>query len=161
MVGYRDGPTFGDGGSDQQKLELANRPEGLRPPPQRIGRKTAGRHGVDRALIRQQRAGLFGVALCRDDHRGHGRLGLTVHVHRPVEQLDGLHALRYQAQKRQLDIARAQHRAGLGVLIAGRRLVERVVAGQQRAYLALQLLMRRPADPLRGARPCQIAGLNH
>ena len=64
-------------------------------------------------------------------------------------------------RKRQLDVARAQHGPGLGVLKAGRRLVERVVGGQQRAHLALQFLVRRAADPLRAARACQIAELNH
>ena len=161
MVGDRDGPALGDGGGDQQELELAQRPEGLRPAPQRVGRKAAGRHRVDRALVGQQRTGLPGSQLGRDDHGGHRRLGLAVHVHRPVEQLDSGGGLRDQAQKCQLDVARAQHRPGLGVLIAGRRLVERVVRGQQRPHLGLQFRVLRASDPLRVTRPREIAELNH
>ncbi len=161
VVGHRDGPALGDGGGDQEELELADRPQRLRPAPQRVGRETARRDGVDRALVRQQRAGLPGAQVGGDDHRRGGGLRLAVHVHGPVEQLDGFDGLRDQAEERQLDVARAQHGAGLGMLEAQGRLVERVVRGQQRTHLVLQFLVWRPGDPFRAVRACQVAELSH
>lgn len=161
VVGHGDGPALGDGGGDQEEFELADRPEGLRPAAQRIGREAARRHGVDRALVRQHRAGTPRGEVGRDDHRRRGRLRLAVHVHGPVEQLDGLDGLRDQAEEGQLDVARAQHRPGLGVLESQRRLVERVVRGQQRTHLGLQFLVGRPGDPFRAMRACQVAELSH
>ena len=73
---------------------------------------------------------------------------LAVHVGGPVQQLGGGELLRDQPQKRQLDVARAQHGAGRGVLEARRRLVERVVGRDERSGLALQILVGRLADPL-------------
>ena len=105
MVGYRDRPALGEGGADQQKIELRHRADGLGVSPQGIRRETAGRHSVDGALIRQQRAGLARSHVRGDDHRRHGRLRFAVHVHRPVQQLGGGGPQPYQAEKRHLDIA--------------------------------------------------------
>ena len=84
-----------------------------------------------------------------------------MHVRGPVEQLDCRDGLRNHTQEGDFNVAGAQYGARLGVLKAVRRLVERVVGGQQRLDLALQFLMVRPSDPLRAARPRQIAELNH
>ncbi len=56
--------------------------------------------------------------------------------------------LRDQPEKRQLDVAAAQHGAGRGMLETCRRVVERVVGGQLRADAPLQFLVLRLPDPL-------------
>ena len=89
VVGYRHRPAFGEGGGDQQKLQLSQRADGLRASPQRVGRETAGRHRVDRALVRQHRAGPVGRDVGGHDHRRRRRLRQAVHVGRPVQQLGG------------------------------------------------------------------------
>ena len=104
--------------------------------------------GVDRALVGHHRAGALGSALGGRDHRGHGRLGLAVHIGGPIQQLGGGELLRDQPEKGHLDVAAAQNGARCGVLKALRGVVERVVLGQHRTDAPLDRLMRYGADPL-------------
>ena len=63
-------------------------------------------------------------------------------------QLSRGESLRYHAQEPDLDIAGAQHGARQGVFESAGWQIERILGGQQRARAALELLMRRFADPL-------------
>ena len=87
-------------------------------------------------------------AFGRHDDRGGGRLRIAVHVGGPVEQLGGRDALRDQPEKRQLNVAAAEHRARAGMLETCRRVVERVVGGQLWADAPPQCFVLRLPDPL-------------
>ena len=127
VVGHRHRPALGQRRGDEEELELRERAWRQRPPAQRVRREAARRDGVDRALVRHHRADALGAALGGCDHRGHGRLGLAVHVGGPVKQLGGDELLRDQPEKGHLDVAAAQNGARRGVLEALRGVVERVV----------------------------------
>ena len=89
-----------------------------------------------------------GRAFGGHDHRGGGGFRIAVHVGGPVQQLRGRDALRDQPEKRQLDVAAAQHGARVGVLETCRWVVERVVGGKLRADAPLQFFVLRLPDPL-------------
>ena len=135
-------PSPRRGGSDQQELELGERADCLRVPPQRVRREAA------RARRRRSRTGRTGsgtapgLALGGHHHRGHCGVRLAVHVGGPVEQLRGRDCLGDQAEERQFDVTGAQHGARFGVLEAGGRVVERIVCGQERSDAAREFLVR-------------------
>jgi hypothetical protein len=56
--------------------------------------------------------------------------------------------LRDQPEKRQLNVAAAEHRAGAGMLETCRWVIERVVGGKLWADAPLQCFVRRLPDPL-------------
>ncbi len=75
--------------------------------------------------------------------------GSPLQVGGAVEQLGGSDPLGDQPEEAQFDVAGAQHRAGAGVLEAGRRMVERVLATAARGGSPRpKVLVRGAADPL-------------
>ncbi len=148
MVGHRHRPALSEAGGDQKELELRDRTCGVRVATKGIRREASRGDGIDRALIRDHGRDGGGRALCGHDHRGRSRIGLTVHIGGAIQQLGGPHALRDQAHERQLDVPAAQDGSRVGVLVASRRFVERVVGRQLRAGTAHQVLVGDVPDPL-------------
>jgi hypothetical protein len=148
VVGHRHRPALGHCRGDQQELELRNRAGSHRASAQRIGGEATRRHGVDRALVRNHRDHIRLITFGRHDDRGGGRVRIAVHIGGPVQQLGGRDVLRNQPEKRQLNVAAAEHRAGPGMLETRRWVVERVVRGELRTGAPLQFFVLRLPNPL-------------
>ncbi len=140
MVGYRDRPSFGQGGGDQQKLQLGQRARWPSP--------VAATHRTENSGMRRRRSRTGTTAPGRAV-RGRARPGRSPSSPLPPAgrscPSSGRAAGWPWSAAGSGPETPAPRRASAapcraGVLITGRRLVERVVRRQQRAGLGLQFL---------------------
>ncbi len=104
VVGNRDRPAFGERGHDEQEFQLGKRADRFGAAAQRVGRETAPGHGVDSALVGDDRQGPRRRPFGGYHDGGDADLRLSVEIGGAVQQLGGTELLPDQPHERKFHI---------------------------------------------------------